>query len=229
MAMGKRVELSAAGEQFSGYCAGAAGESQMGLVVIQEIFGVNSHIRDVCDRFADQGFIALAPDIFHRQQADVELGYEEADVGTGFGYMQSLEPAAVLADLAAAIQWLRDQGATKVGVVGFCMGGLYTYLSAVQLDPDAAVVFYGGGIGDRLDQAANIRCPIQFHFGERDDHIPMEVVARIEAAVKDLADATVYTYDAEHGFNCDQRGSFNPAAAAQAWQRTIDFFTQRLA
>lgn len=229
MAMSKRVELSAAGERFSAYCAGATGESQMGLVVIQEIFGVNSHIRDVCDRFADQGFVALAPDIFHRQQADVELGYEEADVGIGFGYMQALEPAAVLADLAAAIQWLRDQGATKVGVVGFCMGGLYTYLSAAQLDPDAAVAFYGGGIGDRLDQAAHISCPIQFHFGERDSHIPMEVVARIETAVSVLADATVYTYDADHGFNCDQRAAFDPDAAAQAWQRTIDFFTQCLA
>jgi len=229
MAMSKRVELSAAGERFSGYCAGTAGESKMGLVVIQEIFGVNSHIRDVCDRFADQGFVALAPDIFHRQQADVELGYEEADVGIGFGYMQALEPAAVLTDLAAAIQWLRDQGATKVGVVGFCMGGLYTYLSAAQLDPDAAVAFYGGGIGDLLDQAANISCPIQFHFGERDSHIPMDVVARIETAVSVLADATVYTYDADHGFNCDQRAAFDPDAAAQAWQRTIDFFTQRLA
>lgn len=229
MAMSKRVELSAAGERFSAYCAEPAGESQMGLVVIQEIFGVNSHIRDVCDRFADQGFVALAPDIFHRQQANVELGYEEADVGIGFGYMQALEPAAVLADLAAAIQWMRDQGATKVGVVGFCMGGLYTYLSAAQLDPDAAVAFYGGGIGDLLDQAANISCPIQFHFGERDSHIPMDVVARIESAVSVLADATVYTYDADHGFNCDQRAAFDPDAAAQAWQRTIDFFTQRLA
>ena len=228
MTSGVRVELAAAGEDFSGYCAGPTNVGRSALVVIQEIFGVNSHIRDVCDSFADEGFVALAPDIFHRQQADVELGYEEADIGVGFGLKEGLNQAEVLADLAAAIQWLRDRGATQVGVVGFCMGGLYTYLSAAQLAPDAAVAYYGGGIGNCLDQASAISCPIQFHFGERDDHIPMEMVAAIETAVTEVSDAAVYTYDAEHGFNCDQRGSFDQAASTQAWQRTIEFFRQHL-
>ncbi len=228
MANGTQVELTAGGESFSAYCAGSVTAGGPALVVIQEIFGVNSHIREVCDRFADEGFTALAPDMFHRQQANVELGYEEADMGPAFGFMQALEAPSALADLAACIQWLRDQGATKVGVVGFCMGGLYTYLSAAGLDPDAAVAFYGGGIGGCLDQASNIDCPIMFHFGERDDHIPMDVVASVEAAVAGLADATVYTYDAEHGFHCDQRGSYDQAASTLAWQRAIDFFRQHL-
>jgi len=228
MAKGTEVELTAGGESFSAYCAGSVTAGGPALVVIQEIFGVNSHIRDVCDRFAAEGFAALAPDMFHRQQANVELGYEEADIGTAFEFMQALEAPLALADLAASIQWLRDHGATKVGVVGFCMGGLYTYLSAAGLEPDAAVAYYAGGIGDLLDQASNIECPIMFHFGERDDHIPMEVVASVETAVAGLADATVYTYDAEHGFNCDQRGSFDPAASALAGQRTLEFFRQHL-
>ncbi|RLA06431.1 MAG: dienelactone hydrolase family protein [Gammaproteobacteria bacterium] len=228
MTSGVRVELSAAGEKFSGYCAGPTNVGRSAVVVIQEIFGVNSHIRDVCDRFADEGFVALAPDVFHRQQVDVELGYEEADIGVGFGLKEGLNPAEVVADLAACIQWLRDQGASKVAVVGFCMGGLYTYLSAAQLNPDAAVAYYGGGIGDYLDQATTVCCPIMFHFGERDDHIPLEVVASVEAAVSGLTDATVYTYPAEHGFNCDQRGAFDQAASTLAWQRTIDFFRRHL-
>lgn len=228
MATGKRVELTAAGEHFSGYCAGSADGGKAGLVVIQEIFGVNSHIRDVCDRFAAEGFVAVAPDIFHRQQADVKLGYEEADIGTGFGFAQGLDAAQVLADLAGTLQWLRDQGVTKIGVVGFCMGGLYTYLSAANINPDAAVAYYGGGIAHCLDQAANISCPIMFHFGERDDHIPPEVVTGVQAAVSGLAEATVYTYDAEHGFNCDQRGSYDPPSASLAWQRSVAFFKQHL-
>jgi len=228
MTSGVRVELTVAGENFSGYCAGPTNVGRSAVVVIQEIFGVNSHIRDVCDLFADEGFVALAPDIFHRQQANVELGYEEADIGVGFGLKEGLNEAEVLADLAGCIQWLRDQGATRVGVVGFCMGGLYTFLSAAQLNPDAAVAYYGGGVGSCLDQASSISCPIMFHFGERDDHIPMDVVAGVEAAVAGLADATVYTYDAEHGFNCDQRGSFDQAASTEAWQRTIGFFRQQL-
>ncbi|MEL0081931.1 MAG: dienelactone hydrolase family protein [Gammaproteobacteria bacterium] len=224
----QHIEITAGGEKFSAYCAGSPGDSRAGLVVIQEIFGVNSHIRDVCDRFAAQGYLALAPDIFHRQQANIELGYDEADIGVGFGLKQGLNEAEVVADLAAALQWLRDQGMARVGVVGFCMGGLYTYLSAARLDPDAAVAYYGGGIGDHLDQAADISCPIMFHFGELDTHIPPEVVENVTQAVSARADASVYTYPAEHGFNCDQRPSFDQPSAELAWQRTLALFEQTL-
>lgn len=230
MANLEQVTISTADGQLGGYCAdgSANAANSMGLVVIQEIFGVNSHIRDVCDRLAGEGFMAVAPDMFHRQQVGVELGYDEADIGIGFGLKQGLDPAGAMTDLAGAVEFLRQRGCQKIGVVGFCMGGLYTYLAAAQLPVDAAVAYYGGGIGDQLDQASKISCPIIFHFGERDQHIPLTVVADLQGAVAQLDDTAVYIYSADHGFNCDQRGAYDADSAALAWQRSVQFFRQHL-
>ena len=206
------------------YCARPAnGDARVGLVVIQEIFGVNSHIRSVCDRLAESGFLAIAPDMFHRQRPAVELGYGEQDIATGFGLKQQLADEDALCDLQAASSWLRSEGVDKVGVVGFCMGGYYTFLSAARLQPDGAVAYYGGGIGDLLDEADSISCPILFHFGNLDAHIPPEVVDAVEKRTASL-DARVFRYDADHGFNCDQRGSYDDSSAQLAWQRTVEFF-----
>lgn len=201
----------------------ASGEARVGLVVIQEIFGVNSHIRSVTDRLAESGFLAVAPDLFHRQRPAVELGYGEEDIAAGFELKQQLADEDAISDLQAAIDWLRSEGVDKVGVVGFCMGGYYTFLSAARLQPDAAVAYYGGGIGDALDEAKSISCPIQFHFGNLDAFIPPEVVDAVETRTASL-DSKVFRYNADHGFNCDQRGSYDQASAQLAWQRTVDFF-----
>ena len=231
MAKGEQVTITTTDGQYGGYCADGAADSAnpVGLVVIQEIFGVNSHIRDVCDRFAAEGFTTLSPDLFHRQQPGVELGYEEADIGIGFGLKQGLDHAGAMIDLAGAVEWLRERGCQKIGVVGFCMGGLYTFLTAAQLLVDAAVAYYGGGIGDYLDQAPQISCPIIFHFGERDQHIPLSAVAQVQEATGQLDNTAVYIYPADHGFNCDQRGSYDADSAALAWQRSVQFLQQHLA
>jgi len=198
-----------------------------GVVVIQEIFGVNSHIREVADKVALAGYGVLAPDIFHRQQPGVELGYEEADIGTGFALMQQLDIASAVQDIGACVAALREETGGHVAVMGFCMGGLLAYLSAAAGQPDAAVAYYGGGIADHLDQVGQIQCPLLFHFGEQDDHIPMAQVEAIRGAVSGI-DATIHTYPAGHGFNCDQRGSYDAAAANLAWQRTEEFLARHL-
>ena len=224
---GSDITLQGPGGEFSAYAVEPAGASA-GVVVIQEIFGVNQHIRSVTDRFAQAGYAAVAPDIFHAQQPGVQLGYDEQDIQTGFGLMQGLDMAAAVQDIGVCIEYLRDKTGGKVGVTGFCMGGRLTYLAAADLSPDAAVAYYGGGIASQLDKAGSISCPIMFHFGEKDAHIPMSDVAQIREAVRGLPDATVHTYDADHGFHCDERGSYDADAASIAWSRTLEFFADRL-
>ncbi len=225
---GKDITVKAADGSFSAYLASAAGRPAGSVVVIQEIFGVNSHIRSVCDRLAAAGFNALAPDIFHRSEAGVQLGYAEADMGRGFELMKALDHAAALADIDACIADLRSHGG-KVAVLGFCMGGFLAYRSAANLKPDAAVAYYGGGIVNVLGEAANIACPVQFHFGEKDHFIPLSDVDTIRAAIAGLTESELYVYPADHGFNCDQRGSYDAPSAALAWQRSLDFLRRHLA
>lgn len=225
---GKDITIQGVDGPFSAYLATASGQPVGSVVVIQEIFGVNSHIRSVCDRLAAAGFNALAPDLFHRSEPGVQLGYGEADFQRGFELMQALDHAKALADIDACIKDLRSHGG-KVAVLGFCMGGLLAYRSAANLHPDAAVAYYGGGIVNFLDEASKIACPIQFHFGERDHFIPMTDVDKIRAAIAGLKETELYVYPADHGFNCDQRASYDAAAAALAWQRSLDFLRRHLA
>jgi len=222
--MGDSIELTGAdGFTFSAYQAKPQGEPKGRVVVIQEIFGVNNHIREVCDGYAKEGYIALAPALFDRVGPGIELGYEGDDMTRGVEIaMGKLEMQNTMSDVQAAIDYLASDG--KVGVVGYCFGGLLTWLSAANANNVAcASGYYGGGIAKSLDQTPKV--PTILHFGELDAHIPMpDVTAVIDAH----PEVTVYTYDADHGFNCDHRASYNKAAATLARRRTLDFFAENL-
>jgi carboxymethylenebutenolidase len=223
--MGEKAQITSVdGYTLGAYQAQPAGPAKGAVVVIQEIFGVNSHIRSVVDGYADDGYFAIAPQIFDRVERDTELGYEEADMGAGIEIaFQKLDHALALQDVQAAIEVASVHG--KVGVVGYCFGGLLTWRAACDLQGvSAASAYYGGGLVGEAAKSA--KCPVIMHFGELDAHIPMSDVEQIKTAQPDVP---VYVYAADHGFNCDQRGSFNAEAAATAKQRTLAFFAEQLA
>lgn len=226
--MGHMIELTAAdGHTFPAYVAQPIGNPRGGLVVLQEIFGVNSHIRAVADGYAADGYFVVAPATFSRVQTGVELGYTEADMGTGFGLKTAVEalPApGVMADIQAAIDDAAQGG--KVGIVGYCWGGLLTWRAACMLNGlSAAVPYYGGGMTGEADASRAPQVPVMAHFGDQDHWIPLDTV---EAFKKAQPGVTVHVYNANHGFNCDQRGSYNEAAAKLARERTVAFLAQHL-
>lgn len=228
--MGQFTNLSAAdGFSVPAYVAEPAGKPRGAVVVVQEIFGVNSHIRGVADRFAEQGYLAVAPATFERVKAGVELGYTEADMNAGFALktaVDALPGAGVLQDIQAAIAHAAQASGGKVGIVGFCWGGLLTWRAACTLKGlSAAVPYYGGGITGEQEIARQPQCPVLAHFGDQDHWIPMD---GIQAFSKAHPDVEVHVYPANHGFNCDQRGSYNEAAAKLARERTLAFFAAHL-
>ena len=213
--MGTHVELAAAdGHRLSAYLAEPASSPRGGIVVIQEIFGVTRHIRAVADQYAAAGFLTIAPALFDRVERNVDVPY--TDMAKGFGYMQALNNEQVMLDVQAAIDRVRAAG--KVGVVGYCWGGTVAYLAAARIKIDAAVAYYGGGINRHT--AEQPRAPVMFHFGEKDKHIPQSAVAEIKAA---YPDGIYHLYPAEHGFNCTDRASFEPASAQLALTRSLEF------
>lgn len=230
--MGGFVELTAVdGAKVPAYVALPAGKPRGAIVVLQEIFGVNSHIRSVADRYAAEGYVAVAPAMFARVQADVDLGYTEDDMQQGFALkaaVEALPPPGVLRDVEAAVA----HAATlvpggKIGVVGFCWGGLMTWRSACELVTiSAAVCYYGGGMTGVQEASREARCPVMAHFGTLDHYISLESVQAFKQAQPKVE---VHVYEADHGFNCDLRGSYNAAAAAQAKEHTLAFFGQHLA
>lgn len=223
--MGERISLrSADGFELGAYQATPAGEPRGAVVVLQEIFGVNSHIRDVADGYARDGYLALAPQLFDRVSPGIELGYGQEDLGRGVEIaFQQLDHAAALADIAAAVDAAAGAG-HRVAVVGYCFGGLLAWRAACGLDGlSAAVCYYGGGIV--REREARARCPVMMHFGERDAHISLADVDAIRAA---QPEATVFVYPADHGFNCDQRASFDPGSAELAKSRTLAFLAESL-
>jgi carboxymethylenebutenolidase len=226
--MGNFVDLkSADGFTFPAYVAQPAGTPKGGVVVIPEIFGVNSHIRSVADGYAAQGYLAVAPSTFHRVKPNVELGYTQEDMGAGFALKTAVEalPApGVMPDLQAAID--RAASAGKVGIVGYCWGGLLTWRAACELDGlSAAVPYYGGGMTTPEEAARKPKVPTMVHFGDQDHWIPMDSV---EAFRKAHPEVEVHVYHANHGFNCDQRASYDEAAAKLARERTLAFFGKHL-
>ncbi len=226
--MGQTITLKAAdGHSFPAYVAEPAGTPKGGIVVLQEIFGVNSHIRSVADGYAAAGYFVVAPSTFHRVKADVELGYTEADMGTGFGFKTSVDglpEPGVMADIQAAIDHAGKAG--KVGIVGYCWGGLLTWRSACLLSGlSAAVPYYGGGMTAQPDASRQPKVPVLAHFGDQDHWIPLDTVEAFRAAQPGVE---VHVYAANHGFNCDQRGSFNEAAARTARERTLAFFARHV-
>ncbi|MBH78911.1 MAG: carboxymethylenebutenolidase [Gammaproteobacteria bacterium] len=222
--MGEAAQITADdGFTLGAYQAGPAGAPKGAVVVIQEIFGVNSHIREVVDGYAEAGYFAIAPQIFDRVERNIELGYEDADMGAGIEVaFQKLDHESALKDLQAAIDVASVHG--KVGVVGYCFGGLLTWRSACELNNVAAASsYYGGGLAAEADRTP--RCPVIMHFGELDAHIPMSDVDKVKAAQPDIP---VYVYPADHGFNCDHRASYDEQAAAQARERTLALFAEKL-
>jgi carboxymethylenebutenolidase len=206
-----------------------------GLVMFQEIFGVNEHIRTVAEQYALAGFVVLAPDIFWRQQRRVELGYDGADWQRAVALMQGLVAPDKTADLAAdisasvaAVRGLPEVAGAKVGAIGWCLGGRLAYTAAALSGVDAAVAYYGGGIHDALHLASGIEVPIQFHYAGQDDHIPPEAVDRVRAAMAGKA-AEVFVYPgSRHGFNCWARASYHAPSAALAHGRALEFLARTL-
>ncbi|APW36091.1 carboxymethylenebutenolidase [Rhodoferax koreense] len=220
------IQLTAAdGFNFPAYVAQPAGKAKGAIVVLQEIFGVNSHIRSVADGYAAQGYLAVAPATFHRVQPGVELGYTGPDMQAGMALKSAVEalPApGVLQDIQAAVDHAAQAGGGKVGVVGYCWGGLLTWRAACTLQGIAAAVpYYGGGmtVGAEVDRKPLV--PVLAHFGEKDAHI---LVDSVHAFAKAHPEVEVHVYAADHGFNCDQRGSYDAPAAQLALQRTLAFF-----
>jgi carboxymethylenebutenolidase len=210
------------GHELRAWLAAPPGKPRGAVVVIQEIFGVNSHVRSVTDGYAAEGYVAIAPSLFDRVRTGIELGYQDTDMREGFGYVQQLKEEQTLLDIAAAIAVVRHAGA--VGIVGFCWGGRMAYVSACELPLACAVAYYGGGIAQSV--ARKPKCPMLFHFAELDSHIPLTDVDKIKAA---YPQGTYHVYaGAQHGFNCDQRASYEPRAAALARERTLEFFARHL-
>jgi len=226
--MGQTIGLKASdGFLLGGYRADPrmesnGGKPKGGLVVIQEIFGVNQHIRNVCDRFAAEGYAAIAPAMFERAKAGVELGYNKQGMDEGVKLRAAIKLEDSLKDVQAAIDAASSAG--KVGVVGYCWGGSLAFLAAARLSGLAcAVGYYGGKIAEHRDEKPKV--PTMLHFGEKDDGIPMSDVEKIKAARPEVK---IYTYPAGHGFSCDERGSYDAASHEQALKRTLDFFRGNL-
>lgn len=216
------ISLTAAdGHRLTAYRAGPQ-EAARALVVAQEIFGVNRHIRSVCDRFAAEGYAVIAPALFDRVGAGIELGYEAADVALGRELRGRIDPGLTVLDILAAAAAL-PRGA-KRGIVGYCWGGTVAWHGATQTSAFAASCgWYGGGIAAAKEEQA--RCPVQLHFGETDASIPMADVEEIRTAQPGVA---VHVYGGGHGFGCDERGSYVEADYRLAQRRTLDFFAEHL-
>jgi carboxymethylenebutenolidase len=210
-------------------CAPEDGAAHPAVLVLQEIFGVNHHIRGVTERLARLGYVAVAPDVFHRQGDRFEAPY--ADLGPGRARKAALQEGAFIRDLERTLGWMRSRSdvTDRVGVVGFCMGGWLAFLAAARMDVQAAVSFYGGGIAERqLHDAPGLGCPILLLFGGRDEIIPPAQVAKIRAAVAGKQAEVIVYPDAGHGFLCDERASYEPRAAADAWTRLEQHFAAYL-
>jgi len=222
--MGETITLTAEdGHKLSAYRVAPNGTPRGGLVVVQEIFGVNSHIKRVADGFAADGYVALAPAIFDRVERDFAIGYKPEDIERGRAVRGKLPVEDAVKDVRAAVKALAAER-LKVGVVGYCFGGTLAWLAATRIDGVAcAVGYYGGGIADAA--AEKPRCPVLLHWGETDQSIPPEHHARVRAAHPDLP---MHVYPAGHGFNCDERASYHEPSARLARQRTLEFFAKHL-
>jgi carboxymethylenebutenolidase len=223
--LGKHVSLTSTDKfQLGAYRAQPSGTAKGGVVVIQEIFGVNHHIRAVCDRLAGEGYAALAPALFDRQVKDFESGYSPDEIAEARKFVASPDWSAMLRDSQAAIDEVKGGG--RVGIMGFCMGGTVSFLAACRLAGlSAAVCYYGGQIARFADEKPKV--PTLMHFGEKDASIPMSDVEKIKE--KRGQDCEIYVYpDAQHGFHCDERGSYHERSANLAWQRTLSFLQKNL-
>ena len=220
------------GASFGAYVSTPPTDKGPGIILIQEIWGVNQHIRDVADAYAMDGFTVFAPDVFWRQQPRVDLGYNEQDNPKAFAFMGGLDRPHAALDLAATAAALRAHPAVngKIASVGFCMGGALSFVCAADAIVDAAVCYYGGGIHTMLDRAPHITAPTLMHFAASDGHIPMTAVESVQAAFKGRDDVRIDVYPGvDHGFNCWGRAMYNQKAAALARGRTLAFLAKTIA
>lgn len=221
--MGNMITLTASdGHTFGAYRAEAQGTPKGGLVVIQEIFGVNSHIRNVCDRYAALGYTCVAPALFDRYVKDFQSGYSPDEIAKAREYITKADMTKMLDDTQTSINSLKSVG--KVGIVGYCLGGSIAFLAATRLTGiSAAVGYYGGMIAKNADETPKV--PVMLHYGETDASIPMSDVKIVQEKRKDIE---IFVYPAGHGFNCDERGSFDATCAKEALDRTLAFFKKHI-
>ena len=225
------INVTGAAGTFDAYLALPPAGTGPGLVLFQEIFGVNAHIRAVAEQYALDGFVVLAPDVFWQQERRVDLGYDGADMTRALELMTAADGAGLMRDVQDSVAALRarpEVAGRKVGAFGYCMGGRLAYAAAATAGVDAAVAYYGGGIQNQLDLALRITCPVLFHYGALDAHIPPAAVESVRAAM-DGKPAQIHVYpNADHGFNCWARGSYHPASAALAHGRSVEFLAAQL-
>ncbi len=202
-----------------------------GLLLYQEIFGVNEHIRSIAEQYALDGFVVLAPDVFWQQQRRLEIGYTPQDIQSGRALAMAADRDALQRDMTDAAKALRARPEVRgrgIGALGYCLGGRLAFVAAATAGVDAAVAYYGGGIQDMLDLAPQVRCPMQFHYGALDANIPLTAVDKVRSAMQGKS-AEVFVYDtADHGFNCWARGSYHAPSAALAHGRTLQFLASTL-
>jgi carboxymethylenebutenolidase len=228
--MSEWIKLKAEdGQELSAYVARPAGQPIGVLVLVQEIFGINAHIRGVADGYAKDGFVVVAPALFDRYEPGVELMYEGEDQKKAYALYQKLKPETALLDVAAAFTWAKELG-KGIGVIGYCFGGFMSWLAAtrgekLKMQPACCVGYYAGGIGSVASEEPT--CPVMLHFGADDTHIGQDQIEAVRSAHPEVE---IFLYEgAEHGFNCDMRSSYNPSAAALARERSLAFLKTHIA
>ena len=221
--MGKSTQLKASdGHSLDAYVAEPSGKPRGCIVVVQEIFGVNSHIRGVADGYAADGYLAIAPAMFDRVQKGYETGYTPPEIAAGVEIMKKLDWDKAMLDVKAAME--AGKAAGKIGIVGYCWGGAVAWVASSRVPGlAAAVCYYGGAIPNFANERP--KCPVMLHFGETDHSIPVDKAKEVAAK---HPEATTHYYPAGHGFNCDQRGSYHEPSAKQARQRSVEFFRRHV-
>ena len=229
---GKYIKLrSRDGRVFRGYLASPAGRKGPGILLCQEIFGINDHIREIADQYAEEGYFVLAPDLFHRLEPNVELGYGEEDMKRAFDFYQRFDEDKAALDIKSAVGALRRvKGCDgKVAALGYCLGGKLAYLAAARAGVDAAIGYYGVYIEKNLDEAKKINCPLLLHFAGNDRFVPPTAVKKIQKGLAKLAEFESYVYlGSDHAFNCKERPSYDKPASSMAYSRTIAFLRRHL-
>ena len=218
-------------EQFDAYLSLPPTGRGPGLIVLQEIFGVNEHIRAVADQYAADGYCVIAPDIFWREGRKIELAYDPQGFERGLGLLGKLNIDQTAIDLQATVSALKRQSACtgKVGSLGFCMGGLLSFIAAAEAGVDTAVCYYGGGIHQHLDRAKKIRCPVLFHFADQDAYIPQQAVAAVRKSLGGRKNVRVIVHaGVDHGFNCWRRPAWNQVTAARARGQSLVHLSESL-